>query len=271
MYNRSLLEVGVRSSSLPIKRRSSPLRLKPQICTTKMVFAHFQTGLVLLSTLLCVGCTLASDDLIDSTGDAQYTLEVMKRLLTLEKRLSASEKAEKELQRRLDESEKKQTELQSKLAASESVVLELKRTSKATPQVAFTAALGQDHIGPFDQHTSLIYQDVITNIGGAYNSQTGVFTAPVNGVYTFLIYFFTWSRSESTLLHIFKNTDHLVGSFVYKSTPEQPIRGESSSNAVIVQLQKYDRVHVLLYSRSKITNGVSKLSTFSGTLLFSLD
>ncbi|KAL7891535.1 hypothetical protein AOLI_G00010110 [Acnodon oligacanthus] len=54
----------------------------------------------------------------------------MKRLLTLEKRLSASEKAEKELQRKLDESEKKQTELQTKLAASESVVLELKRTSK---------------------------------------------------------------------------------------------------------------------------------------------
>ncbi|KAL6457852.1 hypothetical protein MHYP_G00330820 [Metynnis hypsauchen] len=195
----------------------------------------------------------------------------MMRLLTLEKRLSASEKAEKELQRRLDESEKKQTELQTKLAASESVVLELKRTSKPTPQVAFTASLGQDQTGPFDYHTTLIYQDVITNIGGAYDSQTGVFTAPVNGVYTFLIYFFTWSRSESTSLRIFKNTDELVGSFVYKSTPEQPIRGESSSNAVTVQLQKYDKVFVLLHSGGKIIDSVIKLSTFSGSLLFSLD
>ncbi|XP_036425564.1 complement C1q-like protein 2 [Colossoma macropomum] len=215
-----------------------------------MVFARFQTGFVLLSTLLCVGCTLASDDLlIDSTGDDDYILAVINKLLTLEKRLSASEKAEKELQRRLDESEKKQTELQTKLAASESVVLELKRMSKATPQVAFTAALGQDHTGPFDYHTTLIYQDVITNVGGAYDSETGVFTAPVNGVYTFSTYFFTWSHSESTTLHIFKNTDELVASFVYESTPEQPLRGESSSNAVIVQLQKFDKVFVLLNER----------------------
>ena len=38
------------------------------------------------------------------------------------------------------------------------------------------------HVGP---GKTIVYDSVVTNVGGSYNSQTGIFTAPVSGVYVF--------------------------------------------------------------------------------------
>jgi len=54
----------------------------------------------------------------------------------------------------------------------------------ASQKVAFYAGLTKN-FGPVTEHTDIIFDKVITNIGGSYEPHTGRFTAPLNGVYQF--------------------------------------------------------------------------------------
>jgi hypothetical protein len=49
--------------------------------------------------------------------------------------------------------------------------------------VAFMAQLSKEMVNP-PQHTVGVFDSVLTNVGGAYKSSSGVFLAPVNGTYT---------------------------------------------------------------------------------------
>src|SRR6218665_908864 len=51
-------------------------------------------------------------------------------------------------------------------------------------KVAFFAGL-TDNFGPVTEHTDIVFDRVITNIGSGYSPSSGRFTAPVNGVYQF--------------------------------------------------------------------------------------
>ena len=51
-------------------------------------------------------------------------------------------------------------------------------------KVAFFVGL-TDNFGPVTEHTDIIFDRVITNIGGGYEQKTGRFTAPYDGVYQF--------------------------------------------------------------------------------------
>lgn len=51
---------------------------------------------------------------------------------------------------------------------------------------AFFAAL-QNNTGPFKQDKDLVFTQVLTNYGENYDPNTGVYTAPFNGIYQFLI------------------------------------------------------------------------------------
>jgi len=50
--------------------------------------------------------------------------------------------------------------------------------------VAFFAGL-TENFGPVTEHTDIVFDRVITNIGGGYEQKTGRFTAPYDGVYQF--------------------------------------------------------------------------------------
>ncbi|XP_076597577.1 uncharacterized protein LOC143327223 [Chaetodon auriga] len=73
---------------------------------------------------------------------------------------------------------------------AENQVAALKRDGEVK-QVAFSASLlasGSGHVGPFNIHTPLVFGHVVSNIGNAYNPNTGMFTAPVRGAYRFEFY-----------------------------------------------------------------------------------
>ena len=42
-----------------------------------------------------------------------------------------------------------------------------------------------ENFGPVTEHTDIVFDRVITNIGGGYEQKTGRFTAPYDGVYQF--------------------------------------------------------------------------------------
>ncbi|KAF1384036.1 hypothetical protein PFLUV_G00138060 [Perca fluviatilis] len=143
------------------------------------------------------------------------------------------------------------------------MVKTLNKTKMNVQQVAFTAALmvaGESTIGPYPTPTTLIYEYVHTNIGNAYNPNTGAFTAPVRGAYHFELHFF--AQGDGTYGSggwLVKNSEDVLGAYEYQDAGVM-----SFSNGVELLLELGDVVFVRLRPNSK----VGFPTTFSGHLLF---
>ncbi|KAI4808331.1 hypothetical protein KUCAC02_000395 [Chaenocephalus aceratus] len=74
---------------------------------------------------------------------------------------------------------------------------------------------------------TLIDRTVITNIGGASPS-TGVFVAPVAGVYYFTIFFHAGGKYEA-LLRLYKNNELVVVTYDHRCTSDS---ADNGGNAV---------------------------------------
>ncbi|XP_054638770.1 complement C1q tumor necrosis factor-related protein 4-like [Dunckerocampus dactyliophorus] len=143
---------------------------------------------------------------------------------------------------------------------------ELKRV-RETPKVAFAASLG----GNGAQKTlfgnkDLIYRDVLTNVGGAYNAATGEFTAPIRGVY--YIRFTANAPTDFTMSAVlYKNNDQ-----VQLIAHEQPSGkgSDTASNGAALLLEKGDKLKMVLWHNTHIWDNSNHHSTFSGFLLFPL-
>ncbi len=58
----------------------------------------------------------------------------------------------------------------------------------------------------------VLFNNVVTNYGNAYNKITGSFTAPYHGLYFLTLYFMT-TKPHSSLLGIFLNNERLCTSY----------------------------------------------------------
>uniref|UniRef100_A0A3B1IM73 C1q domain-containing protein n=1 Tax=Astyanax mexicanus TaxID=7994 RepID=A0A3B1IM73_ASTMX len=135
------------------------------------------------------------------------------------------------------------------------------------PKVAFSAGIGppQRILGPFNAETNLIYSKVLTNIGGAYNSHTGVFTAPVRG-----IYYIRFTGSE------YGNTSNNIGVNLYKNEQILMHLGENGSDGlakhissgVTLELEAGDVVYTRLPEHYVLWGGPGFRTSFSGFLIF---
>ncbi|XP_029911363.1 uncharacterized protein LOC115361839 [Myripristis murdjan] len=136
-------------------------------------------------------------------------------------------------------------------------------------RVAFSASLrasGSGHIGPFNTHTTLVFRYVVTNIGNAYNPNTGLFIAPVRGVYHFEFHVGAGGhRSYASSAFLVKN-----GQFICSAWEEQPSHYGSSSNGASLPLEVGDVVFLRLWKNTRIFDNESHHSTFSGHLLFTM-
>ncbi|XP_067436548.1 uncharacterized protein [Thunnus thynnus] len=130
------------------------------------------------------------------------------RLQDSETRLKDSETRLKDSETRLKDSETRLNDTDNRLRNSENQIMDLR--NKERTKVIFSAAVdGSGHTGPFNTDTTLIYRRVITNIGGAYSQYTGIFTAPVAGVYYFTIFFHAGREHEAKLL-LYKNHQLMI-------------------------------------------------------------
>lgn len=130
---------------------------------------------------------------------------------------------------------------------------------------AFYAFMNSSVPSPGSHHT-VIFGSVITNIGNPYNRYTGIFTAPIAGIYVFS-YSITPDSSAYIPVEIVKNNG-VVGSSMTRSHGGYQ---HNAASTVIIQLSVGDVCFIRTSSSStpssNIYSGSYARSSFSGWLL----
>ncbi|XP_078018803.1 uncharacterized protein LOC144458885 isoform X1 [Epinephelus lanceolatus] len=178
----------------------------------------------------------------------------------LESRVNTSENLVAELRR-------ENMVLETRMSSSENEVAELKRENADRPKVAFSAGLTDaGSVGPFDTEITLKFSKVFTNIGQAYSPTTGIFTAPVRGVYYFRFTVWETRPSHWAGVYLYHNEKRMISN--YDENDEHAF--VSVSNALILQLEKGDVVYMALPSGNGVFDDTNNRTIFSGFLLFAL-
>ncbi|XP_035000510.2 complement C1q-like protein 4 [Hippoglossus stenolepis] len=144
---------------------------------------------------------------------------------------------------------------------------------KDNAKVAFYAALTDSEIvGPHSSPTVLKFSKVFTNVGKAYSATTGLFTAPVKGVYVFRFTICGYMKEGVTmgvrLIHNEKSIVYNLQTWSHERYGFEHL--QYLSNAVILELNVGDEIHLVLPENETVYDNYNSHSTFSGFLLFSM-
>ncbi|XP_019909222.1 complement C1q tumor necrosis factor-related protein 3-like [Esox lucius] len=167
--------------------------------------------------------------------------------------------------------ELKQTQAQlqtllDQLKTTESQMEEVRKQNREQSNVAFAASLGvRGNTGPFNTDTTVAYRNIFTNTGNAYNSNTGIFTAPVRGLYYFS--FSGCNQSSKPMgLQLFKNGVKQVTVYNHAGGTTY----ETSTNGITLELYVGEQVYIRLLANTWLADSENNHNTFIGHLLFPL-
>ncbi|KAH3866799.1 heavy metal-binding protein HIP-like [Dreissena polymorpha] len=140
-----------------------------------------------------------------------------------------------------------------------------KRARQSEPQVAFYAQLTQDP-GPMGLHQTVVFDNVVTNIGNAYNKFSGMFTAPVSG--TYVIFWSTFNRDRTHFPSELVHNANVAGQAWSDAYDHND--GAMASNQAVLQMNAGDIAYIRegTFPQSAISHGNS-MTSFSGLLLYS--
>lgn len=123
--------------------------------------------------------------------------------------------------------------------------------------------------GPFANNTFIAYEHEYLNWGNGYNNNTGMFTAPRSGVYSFAVTIYSTNstgHTENTCANLQVNnvTTELLEKF--SGDPE-----DSNTVVIAAQLGAGDQVAVNLRQGCIICDNENHYNTFTGFLVFATD
>ncbi|XP_022088320.1 collagen alpha-1(X) chain-like [Acanthaster planci] len=135
-------------------------------------------------------------------------------------------------------------------------------TPTPSSAVAFSAYRTSSATG--DVGDIIIFDNIETNLGGGYGSQSGVFTCSLPGVYFFTASFLSINSATRPFLQLVKN-GHLIFSIFDNHTNYH----HQSSNSVIIVLVPGDKVWLRFGSNSRgFYSSSNKYAFFSGFLIY---
>ncbi|XP_014841016.1 PREDICTED: complement C1q-like protein 2 [Poecilia mexicana] len=212
--------------------------------------------------VLFCGLTLAQDDVNETETLSSFPEMsiLLQELGAVKAKLEAVETKLKETKSQVLVLNDKDKSLETKLEKTENQVLVLQE--KEAYKVVFSAGIGGGAIGPFSTSKTLVYTRVITNLGNAYNQHTGIFVAPVRGMYYFS-FFYHAGGGHPVGLNLMKNNQLVVQSSDHKTLNDT---ADNGGNAAFMELQQGDQVYVQMQPNTHIW-GSSYTTTFSGFLL----
>lgn len=185
-------------------------------------------------------------------------LEELGKIKIMETRM---ESMEKDMERLKTENAAQAKELETMRGATNDVKDLIKQNEVS--KVAFSVSLSSSN-GPHSSLHTLIYKHIFLNTGDAYDANTGIFTAPMKGVYAFRVFSKAYGSSDKAVVAgLFRNGQHEISTYA-----RQDGGFIGSSNGVSLLLEKGDKVCVNLYSGYWIFDNEHHHSTFSGHLLF---
>ncbi|XP_048020570.1 cerebellin 14 [Megalobrama amblycephala] len=160
--------------------------------------------------------------------------------------------------------------MEARMKSMEKEMEQLRTQNTERMKVAFSASLSassdRKYFGPHAEETTLVYENAYTNIGNAYDVNTGIFTAPVKGVYFFNFVVFN-PYALSTGVRLLKN-----GNFVVAASDNPPGQDteDTTCNSVTLLLEQGDQIYLQLLNQCRIYTDMWKRNTFSGHLLFTM-
>uniref|UniRef100_A0A8C1WIR1 C1q domain-containing protein n=1 Tax=Cyprinus carpio TaxID=7962 RepID=A0A8C1WIR1_CYPCA len=130
------------------------------------------------------------------------------------------------------------------------------------PKVAFSASLGSNgYFGPVNTDVTLVYKNVFINVGDAYQQATGIFIAPVRGVYYFSFFYHSGTK-HGTGLALYRNGKHVA---LTKNNPSTD-SPENGGNGLTLLLEKGVQVYMVLQNGRYIWDS-ENVTVFSGFLI----
>nr|XP_020510204.1 cerebellin-2-like [Labrus bergylta] len=209
----------------------------------------------------------AKEELIKKLEDKlKYVERWQSDVEALEARLNATVDELRGQKAEVEKLNKENEGLETRLHAAEKEIDGLKRDSGAH-RVAFSASLsnfGEIYKGPSTDKT-LIFKRIFSNVGDGYDESTGVFTAPVDGLYYFS--FSTYGYNTHVMgAMLIKNGIRQISTYDFPSVDGS----DSSSNSVVLQLAAGDKLHMELWDDGGVFDNLNGHTTFSGFLVFPL-